>query len=1087
MRHKVIGKTKQLGALLLAALMTVQTPFAVLAETALETVSEQTISIKDVHDLLNFVENCSFDTWSQGKTVLLEADLSLEGIDFLPIPTFGGTFDGGGHTISGIAIDSGFSQTGLFSIVQEIGIVRNLNVSGEYTEESSDHVGGIVGENYGTIENCTFRGTIRGSSYIGGIVGENGINGKVRDCTAEGSIAGKSMTGGIVGNNLGVISACQNKSGINIESVDPGVNLEKLGADPDRNFFSIGNLDTINVATDTGGIAGYSSGMILSCINMGTVGYPQIGYNVGGIAGRNSGYITACENNSEIYGRKDVGGIVGQAEPYIELKLSERLFQDFHDQLDILSNLVDKAADQAQASSKQISAALNDMGDSVGAAADTAKELTDTLVDFGDDTIQEIDRAGDILSNAVAMLNDSLYYADNISDNLESGFRNLEDAMKFSGLDASLIAEVESAEAECKEMSDGLDQIKAGLQEIRDYEAIDWSSVQAAIAQIQEGLKQLQESSELLKELMEKLSQIMNGLNGAAEDVKTKFSKVQQAMGDFADASDSLTDTISDFQEITEYLQDADSIQITAPENLRDMTNDLYDQMKAAGDSADELEKNMSGMTDDLADNIRDINSQLRTAFQSFTDTIYQIEDGEDERFSDTSQEDIDKVINGKIRGCKNYGAVSGSTAVGGIAGTMSIEYELDPEDDLISDNSLIRRREYELKAILQECINEAAVTARGNYVGSICGEMRLGLAVECEGYGDITSDSGKFVGGIAGHSSGTIQKCYSKCMLSGESIVGGIVGSAGTSKLNEDGGKITGCYSLAQIVECGEYAGAIAGKDDGEFSGNYFVSKKLAGIDRISSAGKAEPITYEEMMEIPEIPKRFSWFTLRFFAENYMLKSMLFDYGTSFEQEIYPEVPKKDGYYFEWDKKELKELHFDTDVTAGYIPYHWSLASTQRREDGRTTLFVEGKFKNDAVADIVEKDAGSMDAGAVKGNSLFEKREVLEVWKVVVPEDENTERNIRYLPNEECVKKGISSDGRMKRLEIYQNTDSGWKKLNASEMGSYIVAEMSGNRAEIAVVFVTVRWWIAVIAAVLAAAAGGVCVFRKRKRKKTS
>lgn len=1087
MRHRGIGKTKQLGAFLLAALMAVQTPAAVLAETGTEVVSEQIISIRDVHDFLNFVDNCSFDTWSQGKTVRLEKDLSLAGIDFLPVPTFGGTFDGQGHSISDIKIDAKFSQTGLFSVIQESGVVCNLNVSGEYMEESSDHVGGIAGENRGTIENCSFRGTIKGSSEIGGIAGKNEANGKVRDCAAEGSIAGKSMTGGIVGNNLGVISACRNMSGINLESADPGVNLEKLGVDSDTNFFSIGNLDTINVATDTGGIAGFSSGMILSCINMGTVGYPQIGYNVGGIAGRSSGYITACENNSEIFGRKDVGGIVGQAEPYIELKLSEKLFQDFHDQLDILSNMVDKAADEAQASSKRISETLNEMGDSVGAAADTTKELTDSLVDFGDDTIQEIDRAGDVLSDALSMLSDSLYYADNIGDNLASGFRNLESAMEHSKIDRSVIAEVQNAEAQCEEISGALTQIKDGMQQLQGMETIDWSRLQAVIAQIQEAFRKLQESSTVLKGLMEKIDQMIKDLNEVSEDIKTKFSKVQNAMGDFADASDSLSDTMEDFYDITEYLEEADSIQIHAPEDLRNMTDDLYDQMKAAGDSADELEKNMSGMTDDLADNIRDINSQLKTAFQSFTDTLYRIEDGEDELISDTSQEDIDKVMNGKLRGCKNYGAVSGSTAVGGVAGTMSIEYELDPEDDLVSDSSLIRRREYELKAILQKCSNEGSVTARGNYVGSICGEMRFGLITDCEGYGDIASDSGKYVGGIAGHSSGTIQNCYAKCMLSGDSIVGGIVGSAGDSRLNEDGGKVSGCYSLAQIVACGECGGAIAGRAGGEFSDNYFVSKKLAGIDRVSLAGKAEPITYEQMMEISEIPNKFRWFTLRFFAENYMLKSVLFDYGASFGSDIYPEVPEKEGHYFAWDRTELRELHFDTDVKASYIPYHWSLASAQRREDGRTAIFVEGKFENDAVADIIEKkDLTGAEQLGTAGNVL-EKREVLEVWKAAVPEDGNEVRNIRYLPNEECLTKGISTAGKLKRLELYQNTGSGWKKLDASEIGSYAAAKMSGSSAEIAVVLVTVRWWIGLIAAVLFAAAGGFLVFRKRKGKKAA
>lgn len=67
-----------------------------------------------------------------------------------------------------------------------------------------------------------------------------------------------------------------------------------------------------------GGIAGNSSGVISSCTNYGTIGYNHTGYNVGGIAGSQNGKILNCTNEGDIYGRKDVGGIVGQAEPYIE-------------------------------------------------------------------------------------------------------------------------------------------------------------------------------------------------------------------------------------------------------------------------------------------------------------------------------------------------------------------------------------------------------------------------------------------------------------------------------------------------------------------------------------------------------------------------------------------------------------------------------------------------------------------------------------------------------------------------------------------------------------------------------------------------
>ena len=86
---------KKLTALLMAAVLmcTLAVP-GILA-------AENTITIKTVEDLMDLSRNCTLDTWSRGKTVILENDLDLQRTDFTPIPTFGGTFQGNGHKISG--------------------------------------------------------------------------------------------------------------------------------------------------------------------------------------------------------------------------------------------------------------------------------------------------------------------------------------------------------------------------------------------------------------------------------------------------------------------------------------------------------------------------------------------------------------------------------------------------------------------------------------------------------------------------------------------------------------------------------------------------------------------------------------------------------------------------------------------------------------------------------------------------------------------------------------------------------------------------------------------------------------------------
>ena len=271
------------------------------------------IHIKSAEDLRSLAHSCTLDSWSRGKTVVLDNDIELTDDDTLPIPTFGGTFNGNGHTISGLSITQSVSPAGLFGVLQKDAVIKNLNVEGTVTPSGdSENIGGIVGENHGTIESCTFNGSVSGKRSVGGIAGRNLATGIVRACEASGAIFGQSMTGGIVGENLGSIVSCRGRAYVNIESTDPSIDLSDLSLDFSLDLASLSRLDTLNIATDTGGIAGYSSGAIASSTNYAAVGYQHIGYNVGGVVGRSSGQILACSNEGAVCGRKDVGGIAGQ-------------------------------------------------------------------------------------------------------------------------------------------------------------------------------------------------------------------------------------------------------------------------------------------------------------------------------------------------------------------------------------------------------------------------------------------------------------------------------------------------------------------------------------------------------------------------------------------------------------------------------------------------------------------------------------------------------------------------------------------------------------------------------------------------------
>ena len=134
--------------------------------------SAQTVYLDSAADFAAFAKNCSLDTWSQGKTVILRADISLSGVDFTPAASFGGTFEGRGHTISDFNLTQNASPAGLFGTILPGGRVANLNVAGSVAA-GGDKIacGGIAGENYGRIVCCTFTGMVQGDTQIGGIVG----------------------------------------------------------------------------------------------------------------------------------------------------------------------------------------------------------------------------------------------------------------------------------------------------------------------------------------------------------------------------------------------------------------------------------------------------------------------------------------------------------------------------------------------------------------------------------------------------------------------------------------------------------------------------------------------------------------------------------------------------------------------------------------------------------------------------------------------------------------------------------------------------------------------------------------------------
>lgn len=257
-----------------------------------------------------------------GKTILLTADIVLNDTSdwenwensapnntWTPIGNssnkFSDTFDGQGHTVSGVYINSENKYQGLFG--HNEGTIKNIGVTESYIKGEYS-VGGVCGLNNtlrGTISNCYNSGTVIGNCYVGGVCGSDSY-GTISNCYNTGTISGNLEVGGVCGWKTGTISNCYNTGTINGDKNVGGV----CGFSGDGSISNCYNTGTINGDSYVGGVCGYNySGTISNCYNTGTIsGYEE----VGGLCGYNNGTISNCYNTETISGHEGVGGLCGE-------------------------------------------------------------------------------------------------------------------------------------------------------------------------------------------------------------------------------------------------------------------------------------------------------------------------------------------------------------------------------------------------------------------------------------------------------------------------------------------------------------------------------------------------------------------------------------------------------------------------------------------------------------------------------------------------------------------------------------------------------------------------------------------------------
>ena len=258
----------------------------------------KTYTVYNADGLMNIAELVN-----GGKTdinITLTADIDLTGKNWTPIGTdydnsYKGTFDGGGHTITGLTFTTNDEYVGLFGWLNRAGTVKNVVMEGVQITSHQIYggsIGGVVGYSWGTIENCSVSGSVSGTVYVGGVVGAQ-IGGSITGCSSSATVKGTVDVGGVAGqtNSSATLTACYATGNVTIE-INPAKNIAG------------GSLVGMNAGSSL--LACYATGNVTS------TGSSTGKVHIGGFLGNNYTTVTAgyWKNNHEQgigYNRESTG------------------------------------------------------------------------------------------------------------------------------------------------------------------------------------------------------------------------------------------------------------------------------------------------------------------------------------------------------------------------------------------------------------------------------------------------------------------------------------------------------------------------------------------------------------------------------------------------------------------------------------------------------------------------------------------------------------------------------------------------------------------------------------------------------------
>ena len=564
-----------------------------------------------------------------------------------------------------------------------------------------------------------------------------------------------------------------------------------------------------------------------------------------------------------------------------------------------------------------------------------------------------------------------------------------------------------------------------------------------------------QDTLQILREQLNSMSGLVSRVSGNAQ---SNAGQITGQIGILQDQVQTAKDAVESLYS-GGTIPDADAL--LAAQNT--LTKTLQTMPSTMSGIASATQAMVSGLSRDLgalAGHIGAMGETLDNASENLGGTI-----------TDISDQDTPDLLTGKVENCVNYGSIFADLNVGGIAGAMAMENDLDFFEDLQQRGEESLNFDSEVRAVILNCENSGTVSGNKQNIGGLVGWQSLGLLKESTNTGDVKAEKANHTGGACGMSTGFIRSVNANCEVSGDAFVGGIAGS---------GAIVTDSLAQVKLIGTREKAGNILGWREESLTDvedpildNFYLSVGTdhGAVDGISYAGMAEPMELREFLNIRDLPDTFQSVKLNFTFEDGSITQIKVPVGGTLDAAQIPELPEKEGYSASWDglaDTDISNILFDLHFKAVYESHRSSIACDEVWKDGRPMLLLEGNFTDEANVELqILNDVPVLD----------DHETLLKAWSVCSTEQGT---NARLL---------LTDTMDTEHLKLYvRNNGSQWQETPFHLEGSYLVFPQKDRELNIAIVQVDANTtiWISIgVAVIVSIALISIMIVRTKYRKR--